>query len=91
MALPLVFLPLPGLLDFWDDFGLVVLLLTVYMLYNRLSYHFIDNPLLALVIVGVITFALLIPYPSFKYLIFIVVVMYGFWSKVDFTGGGGAH
>ncbi len=81
-----------GVLDFWDDFGLVVLLLTVYMLYSRLTYHFIDNPILALIIVGVITFALLIPYPSFKYLLFIVVVMFGFWSKIDLTGGGGkAH
>jgi hypothetical protein len=80
-----------GLLDFWDDFGLVVLLLTVYMLYNRLSYNFINNPLLALIIVAVITFALLIPYPFFKYLIFVVVVMYGFWSKIDFTGHGNVH
>lgn len=80
-----------AILDFFDDFGWVALLLTVYLLYNRLSYSFIKEPIIALIMVGVITFALLIPFPWFKWVMFIGFTMYGFWGKVDFATGGGGH
>ncbi len=43
---------LPLLLGFWEAFGLVVLILVFFGLYNKLSSGFINSPFLALIVTG---------------------------------------
>ncbi len=68
-------------LDFFDDFGLVVLILVFFALYRYMA-GFIDNPLLAILVTVVIVTLLVVPYDWFKYLLFVVVFMFGFWGNV---------
>ncbi|MGB9577346.1 MAG: hypothetical protein ACP5O3_01715 [Candidatus Micrarchaeia archaeon] len=72
------FLPLMQA-DFWESFGLVVLILVFFVLYNILSNNFIRHPLLALLVTAIIVFTLVIPFEWFKYLLFVVLVLYGFF------------
>lgn len=68
------------LFDFFEDFGFVATILVAVILFTYLAK---DMPkMLALLIVIVITFILLIPYDWFKYLLFIVIFMFGFWKTM---------
>ena len=68
------------LFDFWEDFGLITTILVALVLFMYLKK---DMPqMLALLIVVVITFVLLVPYDWFKYLLFVVIFMWGFWAKM---------
>jgi len=66
--------------DFWEAFGLVVLILVFFTLYNLLTNNFIRHPLLALLVAALIVFLLVIPYDWFKYLLFVVLVLYGMFT-----------
>ena len=66
---------------FMDAFGLVALILIFIALYNYLSHRFIESPFLALLVTIIILFLIVIPYAWVKYFLFVVLVMYGFFSK----------
>ncbi|MBI5229192.1 hypothetical protein HY991_03710 [Candidatus Micrarchaeota archaeon] len=68
------------LFQFWEDFGWVSTILVALVLFLYLRKDM--PPMLALLLVVVITFVLLVPYDWFKYLLFIVIFMWGFWSKM---------
>ena len=69
-----------ALLDFWDALGVIVLLIVFIMLYNMFYPSIVSSQLVALVLVAVITFLVVIPYPWFKYLLFCFLFMYGFFQ-----------
>jgi len=78
--MPFSLLPLVFQVDFWEAFGLIVLILIFFTLYNLLTNNFIRHPLLALLVTALIMFLLVIPYDWFKYLLFVVLVMYGMFT-----------
>lgn len=65
---------------FEDAFGLVVLILVFIALYKYLSDSFIESPFLALLVAIIILFLIVIPYAWVKYFLFVVLVMYGFFT-----------
>lgn len=73
--------PLPTLLfSFMEDLDLVIVLLVFFALYNLLTNDFIKSPLLAMLVAVVILFTLVIPYDWFKYFMFVILIMYGFFG-----------
>jgi len=80
--MPFALLPLLFYADFWEAFGLVALVLVFFTLYNLLTNNFIRHPLLALLVTALIVFLLVLPYDWFKYLLFVVLVMYGMFTVI---------
>ncbi len=74
LSMPVVFS------TFEDAFGLVVLILVFIALYKYLSDSFIKSPFLALLVTIIILFLIVIPYAWVKYFLFVVLVMYGFFT-----------
>ena len=70
---------IPLLLNFWSAFGLVVLIIVFVMLYRLFYPDIVKSPLVAFVIVAIVTFTLVIPYPWFKYLLFVFLFLYAFF------------
>jgi len=69
----------PALLDFGEAFGLVVLVIVFIMLYKLFYPGIVSSQLVAFVVVAIITFTVVIPYPWFKYLMFVFLFMCGFF------------
>lgn len=55
---------------FWDDFGIVALILVFFGLYNLLVDGWIRSRFLALVVTIIIVYVVVIPYDWFKFLLF---------------------
>jgi hypothetical protein len=68
------------LFDFMDDANLVIVLLVFFALYNILTKDFIKSPLLAMLVTILIVFTLVVPYDWFKYFMFVVLILYGFFG-----------
>ncbi len=67
-------------LDFWEDFSVVVLILSFFGLYKQLSQDFIKNKILALVVSTIVIMLVAVPYIWFRYLLFAIVFLYGFFN-----------
>ncbi|MBI5635551.1 hypothetical protein HY993_01145 [Candidatus Micrarchaeota archaeon] len=67
-------------LDFWEDFSVVVLILSFFGLYKQLSGDFIKNKILALIVTTIVIMLVAVPYAWFRYLLFAIVFMYGFFN-----------
>lgn len=70
---------IPLLLDFWGAFGLVVLIIVFVMLYRLFYPDIVKSQIVAFVVTAIVTFTLVIPYPWFKYLLFVFLFLYGFF------------
>lgn len=70
---------IPLLLDFGGALGLVVLIIVFVMLYRLFYPDIVKSQLVAFVIVAIVTFTLVIPYPWFKYLLFVFLFLYAFF------------
>ncbi len=70
---------IPLLLDFGSALGLVVLIIVFVMLYRLFYPDIVKSQIVAFVIVAIVTFTLVIPYPWFKYLLFVFLFLYAFF------------
>ena len=70
-------------LGFWDDFGLVILILLFFLLYNLFTSDFIKSPFLALIVTAVVVYLVVLPYEWFMYLLFIVLFLGAAFEKID--------
>ena len=66
------------LLSIIDGLNIVILLLTFFSLYKMLTINYIENKLVALVVVIAITYLVLIPVTWFTWAIFALVFMLEF-------------
>lgn len=66
---------------FWDDFGLVVLILVFFGLYKVLTNDFIPSPQVAMIVAVIILFLVVIPYDWFKYFLFCVLFLFTFFER----------
>ncbi len=69
-------------LDFWDDFGLVVLILLFFLLYNIFSTGLIRSPFLALIVTAIVVYVVVLPYTWFMYLLFIILFLGSAFSRI---------
>ncbi len=69
-------------LGFWDDFGLVVLILLFFLLYNFFSNKLIHSSFLALIVTAVVVYMVVLPYEWFMYLLFVVLFLGSAFEKI---------
>ncbi|MFA6048572.1 MAG: hypothetical protein WC792_01320 [Candidatus Micrarchaeia archaeon] len=69
-------------LGFWDDFGLVVLILLFFLLYNLFSNGLVQSPFLALIITAIVVWVVVLPYEWFMYLLFVVLFLGSAFSRI---------
>jgi len=70
------------LLDFWQDFLLIVLILNTFSLYNALSTNYIRTQFLALA-VTVLIMALTAQYYAFQYILFAILFLGFAWGQIN--------
>lgn len=66
---------------FFDDFGLVVLILVFFGLFKTLASGFIPSPKVAMLVTVIIVFLVVVPYDWFKYLLFMLLFLYAFFER----------
>ena len=66
---------------FWEDFGLVVLILVFFGLFKVLTNDFIPSPKVAMIVTVLIVFLVVIPYDWFKYVLFAVLFLFMFFKE----------
>lgn len=72
-------------LEFWDDMGIVVNILLFFLLYSYLSASLVKNSILALIVTAVITWLVIIPYPSFAWILFIILFLGSAFGQIKFS------
>ncbi len=72
-------------LGFWDDMGLVVDILLFFLLYSYLVKGPVDNPFLALIVTAVITWLVVVPYPWFAWLLFVILFLGSAFGEIKFS------
>ncbi len=70
------------LLDFWQDFHLIVLILNTFSIYNALSTNYIRTQFLAL-LVTVLIMALTANYIAFQYILFAILFLGHAWAQIN--------
>ncbi len=70
-------------LGFWDDFGLVVIILLFFLIYNYFNEGFVKSPFLALIVTAVVMYLVVLPYEWFAYLLFVVLFLGAAFEKID--------
>ena len=68
--------------NFWDDFGIVALILVFFGLYNLLSDGIIKSRFLALIVTVLVIYLVVVPYDWFRYLLFAVLFLGGALAKI---------
>lgn len=70
------------LFSFWDDFGIIVLILVFFGLYNLLAEGWIRSRFLALIVTVVTIYIVVIPYDWFKFLLFAILFLGGAIARI---------
>ncbi len=69
--------------SFWDDFGIVALILVFFGLYNLLSEGVLRSRFLALIVTVIVIYLVVIPYDWFKYLLFVMLFLGAAISRIN--------
>lgn len=67
---------------FWDDFGIIALILIFFGMYNLLSEGIIRSKFLALIVTILVIYLVVVPYDWFKFLLFGVLFLGGALSRI---------
>ena len=76
------------LFSFFDDLGLVILILLVFSIYNILKKGWTPSPAIAMLVTIIITLLILVPYVWFRYLLFAMIVLGAGLKSIDVSKWG---
>ncbi len=68
--------------EFFEALGLIVLIIDYVMLFRLFWPNIVQSKLIAIIIITIITFLLLVPYPIVAWLLFFVLFLYGLFAQV---------
>ena len=67
--------------EFFDALNLVVLIVDFVMLFRLFWPNVVESKIVATIIVSIIAFLLLVPFPLFAWLVFAALFLYGFFGN----------